>query len=83
MDGHPGIVGEGDEKFLQHLRFKITDVFPGEGDIPNQGGAAADIDTDAAQGLIHGGELKGIAIDASLIAKSLGEGLTQQDADIL
>ena len=54
----------------------------GELDLPDQKGAARDVDGGAGQRLVHGQSASGIAADALAVAQRLGHGLAQGDAGI-
>ena len=82
MEGHFAVAGEGAKELFQHFSFKVTNEFPGQGNIENKVTAAADVHTGAAQGLIHRGKLESIAINASLVPQRIIKGFSQQNANV-
>ena len=53
MQGHPGRLGKGLKPFLEQLGVHLAELWPAEGDLPDQIGPVRGVEADAGQGLVH------------------------------
>src|SRR5690349_2032413 len=74
--------GDGLEEFFDQLRREVADGGAGEIYAENKGGAAGEIERDLRQAFVHWNQCPAVALDAALVAKSLIDRLSNDDADV-
>ena len=79
---HPGSVAETLEEMEKHLGRHIAHLLTMELSLPNQPRPAAEIEGHLAKAIVHR-QAKAVTLNATLVAQSLGDSLTQGDGGIL
>ena len=83
MQGQFRVSREGAKEFLDQLGVHRADSLAGELHIPGEVGAAGNIHGGFGERFVHRDQRLAKATDAAFVAERLGDGLAEDDADIL
>ena len=79
---HQGVGRNAPPEFFGEHRTEIAEVFIGERNLPGDVGAAAQVQRRGYEGLVHGKGKVAVAVNASFVAHSFGDGLSEADPDV-
>ena len=83
MQSNQGVGGESAEKLLEQLGIHLADPGLGEGHGPGEKRTAGNVDGSLGQSLVHRHHSMAETSNAALVAKRLGHGAAEDNADIL